>query len=88
MHANWHLSYEQWKEGILDWCDTIENNFLNRLKISNFRVLAMVALVERLLGAALADIAVTDQMSREEQEGRLNLICQTINDFIIMYWRL
>lgn len=81
MHADFNLPYKQWRKGIDDWLDVIfRNDVAEEFNINP--LLMNTALSERLLGTVLADIGATDQMPREEQKARLDLVYQMIKDTI------
>lgn len=72
MSSDWQMPYKEWKKGIFGWMKETEK-IGKVLKIKNFKTLMRASLIERILGAILADICATDR-PRDEKEKRLDLI--------------
>ena len=80
MSANWQLSYRKWREGIFEWLKEFEK-INKKLKIRNFKSLMRASLVERIMGAILADICATDR-PRKEKEKRISLLYKLLDELL------
>lgn len=80
MGADWQLSYPEWKQGIDAWIQGF-TPIAEQLKIDRFDSLAKAALIERILGAVLADVTASDK-PLEEQKRRLALLFQLLDEMV------
>jgi len=78
MHADWRLPYKEWRKGIFGWLKEIEP-IGKKLGFKNFKSLIRASLVERCLGAILADICATDR-PKQEKEKRIKLIYELLDE--------
>jgi hypothetical protein len=78
---NWHLPYEEWRRGIIDWRDVIHAREKS-LRIWRLHELLRVSLLERCMGTLLADITASDRPREELERGR-NLVQRLVNDLLV-----
>jgi len=80
MSANWKMNYLNWKKGVVDWLKEFEP-IAKKLKIRKFNLLMKASLVERCLGAILADICASDRADAEKK-GRIKLIYHLLDELL------
>jgi hypothetical protein len=78
MHADCRMSYLEWKKGIDSWVLEFKP-IVKKLKVKRFNSLMRASLVERSIGAILADICATDG-PRQEKIKRINLIYKLLDN--------
>lgn len=80
MGADWQMSYPEWKSGIDAWVADF-TPLAHELRIVRFPDLVRASLLDRVLGAMLADITASDRPIAEKQ-GRLALLYQLLDDLL------
>jgi len=80
MGTDWRMSYPEWRKGINSWIKDLLP-VAEKLKIKNPRQLLRVSLIERTLGAILADVIASGRPSKEKR-ARLNLLIHFLKDLI------
>jgi len=78
--GDWRLDYAGWKKGIDAWLNDLRP-IVDQLKIERPDDLLRVSLLERTIGAILADVTAADR-PREEAEKRNTLFFQLIDDLL------
>ncbi len=76
--GNWHLNYGQWKKGVDNWLKDLSEIALE-LKIKNYDSLIRASLIERIMGAILADVASTSKPKLEKIK-RISLLYNLFDD--------
>jgi hypothetical protein len=72
------MNYSEWKQGIDSWISEFRLA-AKKLNIKKFQSLMKASLVERSLGAILADICASDG-AREEKIKRITLIYKLLDE--------
>jgi len=80
MAADWTLPYSEWRKGVFSWIEDLQP-IAQEQGIENFSVFIKVCLLERILGAILADICASDR-PLEEKTVRLNLLCRLFDELL------
>lgn len=80
MSTDYRMSYSKWKKGIDSWISEFKP-IAKRLKVKRFNSLMRASLIERGLGAILADICASDGL-RGEKIGKINLIYRLLDDLL------
>lgn len=62
------MSYQNWKKGVDGWIVDIEK-IAKQIGYKNYKSLIKVSLIERIIGAILADIAASDRPDKEKERG-------------------
>lgn len=78
--ADWHQSYSQWKQGVLEWRDDLVP-VAERFGLKNPAKAITVSIVERSLASILADIVGADR-PRQEQLARVKLFSKLIKELM------
>lgn len=76
----WNMLYRNWKKGIDSWIMDIEK-IAKRLNLKNHKRLIKVSLIERLVGAVLADITASDRPDEEKKKG-ISLMVKLLKDLL------
>jgi hypothetical protein len=76
----WNMSYRNWKKGIDSWIMDIEK-IAKRLNLKNHKRLIKVSLIERLIGAVLADITASDRPDKEKKKG-ISLMTKLLKELL------
>lgn len=80
MAADWRLPYAQWRQGIDAWLNDLEP-IAQSVGFQNHHGIVTTSLIERCLGALLADVVATDK-SREEKEVMITLLYRLMDELI------
>jgi len=80
MGANWRMNYKDWLKGVSAWIEDILP-IARQLNFQNPQKLIRASLVERTLGAILADITASNK-PREEKVKRLSLLTSFLKDLL------
>jgi len=80
MHGNWKTGYKKWKQGIDGWVGELKI-IARKLKVKRSDSLMRASLVERCLGAILADICASN-MPDTEKRGRISLIYKLLDELL------
>lgn len=80
MSADWQLDYSVWKQGTDEWMNEIKK-IAPQLNLENFSALMRASLVERSLGAILADICAAER-PKEEKEVRISLLYEFLDELL------
>ena len=78
--GDWRLNYAEWKQGVDAWLADLLP-LAKQLAIERPDDLLRVSLIERAIGAILADVTAADR-PREEAENRNALLLQLIDDLL------
>jgi len=80
MADNWKLPYKEWKKGVDGWIKYLVP-VAKKLKYKNPENLIRASLVERILGAILADVTASDR-PKKEKLARLNHLCKLLEELL------
>ena len=80
MAADWTLDYRQWRKGVLSWMEDLRPIGEDH-GIVDFVPFIKICLIERILGAILADICASDR-PEEEKASRLNLLYNLFDELV------
>jgi len=80
MAADWKLPYKEWKKGVDGWISDLAP-VAESLKYKNPEQLLKASLVERILGAILADVTASTR-PRKEKIAMLGLLTRLLKDLL------
>lgn len=76
----WRKSFGEWKKGVDDWVSDMEK-IAKLLKLKNCKNLIRASLIERIVGAILADIVASDRPDAEIRNG-INLMTKLLKSYL------
>ena len=76
----WKMPYRHWKKGLDAWIMDVEK-IAKELGFNNYKRLIRVSLIERVLGAILADITASDRPEQEKERG-ISLMTRLLKDLL------
>lgn len=80
MEADWNQDYSEWRKGVFSWIEDLKP-VAEELGIKDFDDFFPYCLLERVMGAILADVCASDR-PLEEKEKRLSLLYQLFDELI------
>ncbi len=78
--GDWRIPYPEWKKGIEEWLSVLDP-VAKQLEIADSERVLRANLAQRCIAAIMADITAGDR-ARGEQEGRIKLLYQLLDDIL------